>query len=428
VAAVLVPLLVLSVVATGYYAYNRFLVTPTLSDPRTTTIGELAPNGFRQAFAAETKAYAIGQRTDGTVEVVTIDLATGAERRHRSTVTGEWESARQIDNWIAVFSKPAANGARYVELTNGVDDLHTTLTLGKDDGVMLSRVDRITQDLEYVVYAPSVGKIRSGTAGKTPKENAPQNLPAGARLLSDLRVSADKVGVLDKDGVLYLYETAKNKIAYAVEKVPPGTPPNLVHLHPQDNRLYYTEDRAEYQIFNGTVPQLTRGPADRKPLWIGSCNQNPGISCVIDQKGDDASTRELATFAGSERTFRAKVPYANVPGLVADEKSSPFGWLLVTSTEGDVTFTTTVETADGAAKKYGGRIWAIGNGHVVFVPTGTAPMEPRRVAIESIYMGDEGKTEASEETVRPGTCHADYFRLACATEGNAFAVWKVNKS
>ncbi|GIJ57659.1 Hsp70 family protein [Virgisporangium aurantiacum] len=426
-ALLLVPVLVLSFVAAGYYVYDHYFTTPTLADPRTTTIPDLAPNGFRQAFAAETKAYAIGQRTDGTVEVVTVDLATGAERRHRSTVKGEWASARMLDNWIAVISKPTADGKKYVELTNGVDDLHTTLTLGKDDDVMLHRFDRFTQNLDYVVYAPSAGKIKSGVAGKTPKENAPQNLPPGARLLSDLRHSTDKVGVLNNEGVLYLYDIAKNEIKYAVEKVPPATPPNLVHLHPEDNLLYYVENKLEYQVFNGTgVPQLTRGPANRKPLWIGSCNQNRGISCVIDQVGDDASTREIATFAGADKTFRAKVPFANIPGAVADEKSSPFGWILVTSTEGDAAFTTTVETADGTAKKYGGQLWALGNGHVVFVPG--SDLAPHTVEIVSIYMGDDGKTEASEETVRPGTCHGDYFHLACATDGNAFTVWNVNKS
>jgi hypothetical protein len=151
---------------------------------------------------------------------------------------------------------------------------------------------------------------------------------------------------------------------------------------------------------------------------------------VIDQVGDDASTREIASFAGADETFRGKVPFANVPGVVADEKRSPFGWLLVTSTEGDVAYTTTVEVANGRAKKYAGQIWAIGNGHVVFVPTGAAGTDftPHKVAIESIYMGDDGKTQASEETVRPGTCHGDYYRLACATDGNSFTTWKVNKS
>jgi actin-like ATPase involved in cell morphogenesis len=425
VALIMVPVLALGIVGTGYFVYNRYFTTTTLTAPRTTTIADLAPNGLRQAFSGETKAYAVGQHTDGTVEVVTIDLATGAERRYRSTVKAEWAGARILDTWIAVVSKPTADGKKYVELSNGVDDLHATLTLGKDDDVMLHRVDRTSQDLEYVVYSPGANTMRTAIAGKTPKDGTPAALPPGARLLSDLRVPSDKVGVLNKEGVLYTYEVYNGKVAYAVQKAPPATPANLLFVNPKDNSLAYTEDKLEYQVVRDGVPELTRGPANRKPLWLGNCNYGLGMVCVIDQVGDDASTREIATF-GADKDIRAKVPFARLPDAVAEGSRTPFGWLLVTSTEGDAAYTTTVDVLDGTAKKYGGQLWALGNGHAVYVP-GTA-LTPQKAAIVSIYMGDDGKTKESEETVRPGTCHGDFFHLACAVDGDSFTVWKVNKS
>jgi hypothetical protein len=73
-------------------------------------------------IATDEKAYAVGQLADGKVEVVTVDLATGAEVRHQSTPAGGWTETRLVGNWVAVFSAPAADGKRTVALFNGVDN------------------------------------------------------------------------------------------------------------------------------------------------------------------------------------------------------------------------------------------------------------------------------------------------------------------
>jgi hypothetical protein len=410
----------------GYLMFRPDPPGDPLSGRRTIAIPDLAPVGYRQSIVTGKKAYAIGQRTDGRVEVVTVDLATGAEVRHQSEPAGDWASARLVGDWVVVFSTPAADGTRRVALSNGVDDKHTTVTLGKDEDLTFRGVDPGTNDLNYLLYSPGTGTVRDGLiGGPTPTSSRPVALPRGARLMSDLRLQQEEVVFVDPTGQIYAYNGGVSLDQPSTHRAPPGHPPTLVHYSTSDSSLYVAEDKLEYQVLRDGSP-VYRGPADRQPVWIGACGSRQDRTCVVDQRPNDPVSREILTLSDSRRGAAA---HADVPGWVLGATSSLYDVLIVPTREGE-TIGTLIVNLGGRSHGYAADLWLVDGGNGILVPTRPAgaaadwAATPQQVDFKSVSLAGERVRSIGTQTVRPGSCYADAGRLACAGVDD-YSVWSV---
>jgi actin-like ATPase involved in cell morphogenesis len=422
---------VIGLVCGGAYLVYRDQSGPTLGGTRTITIAGLAPAGFRQAMVADDKAYAIGQLPDGTVEIVTLDLSNGDEVHHRSEAAGGWASARLVGDWVVVFSTPAADGTRRVAVSNGVSHESLTVTLGKDEDFTL-RTLWPSGELSYLLYSAVSGAVRQGTigGGQPPFSDRPVELPPGARLMSDLRLSLDEIAFVDPAGQIHTFRGGPTLSQPNFRKVPPGHPPTLVHYSTSDTILYIVENKLEYQVLRDGTP-VYRGPADRQPVWIGACGNRQDRTCVVDQRPDDPASREILAVskAGQTEGRRAAAAHADVPGWVLGASSSLYDVLIVPTREGE-TVGTAVGTPGGKSHSFAGTMWLLDGGHGVLLPTrpaGAAPdwgAQPQQIEPTVVTLADGKQSPLGTINVRPGTCHAGADRMACAGADD-YTVWSV---
>jgi actin-like ATPase involved in cell morphogenesis len=415
----------------GYLLFRPDPPGDPLSGKRTITIAGLAPAGYRQSIVTDKKAYAIGQHTDGRVEVVTVDLATGAEVRHQSEPAGGWAGARLVGDWVIVFSTPAADGSRRVALSNGVDDKNTTVTLGKDEDLTFPGVDTATNDLGYLLYSPGTGTVRAGLiGGPTPTSSRQVALPRGARLMSDLRLQQDEIVFVDPAGQIYTYNGGVSLDQPSSRRAPPGHPPTLVHYSASDSTLYVAEDKLEYQVLRDGAP-IYRGPADRQPMWIGACGSRQDRTCVVDQRPNDPASREIlaVTDSGNSQSTRGAAAHADVPGWVLGATSSLYDVLIVPTKEGEA-IGTAIVALGGKSRSYPGELWLLDGANGILIPTRPAgaaadwAATPQQVEFKGVSLAGDRVRSIGTQTVRPGSCYAGAGRLACAGADD-YSVWSV---
>jgi len=434
----LAVVLVIGLLCTGgYYVIRPDGPGDPLAGKRTITIADLAPTGYRQAIVTDKKAYAIGQRTDGRVEIVTVDLATGAEVRHQSEPAGGWASARLVGNWVAVFSTPAADGSRRLALSNGVDDEYATVTLGKDEDLTFRGVMSGTNDLAYLLYSKATGTVWAGQVGGGTdgvphgSQGRPAALPRGAQLLTDLRLQQDTMVFVDAAGQLYIYDGGDTVEQPTSTKVPPGLPPTLYFYLPDETALYAAENKLEYQVFHAGAP-IYRGPADRQPVWVGACGSRQDRVCVVDQRANDPGSREIVALssAGYSQSRRGATPNADVPGWVLGATASLYDILIVPTKQGE-TIGTSVVTLGGKSRAFAGDMWLLDGSHGVLVPTRPAGADPNWGALPQqiepmgVTLADGKQSSLGTINVRPGSCYVGAGHMACAGADD-YTVWNVS--
>jgi hypothetical protein len=180
---------------------------------------------------------------------------------------------------------------------------------------------------------------------------------------------------------------------------------------------------------------IRRGPANRKPVWVGGCGGARNLICVIDEIPGDPASREVATYSSDERTFRAKAPHAAVPGVFArGSDPSAAGWVFAGTTAGPADGPITKTVVAGVTtdpRTFDGTMFRLNGGNAVVLsgpPSGAAAdwtTTPQRITVRSVHLGDGKESIESTITARTATCDADYYVLACASESDTFTVWKV---
>jgi actin-like ATPase involved in cell morphogenesis len=391
----------------------------------TITIADLAPNGLRQSLLTETKAYAIGQRADGEIEIVTFDLKAKVEVRHRPARAAGWERAELYGNWVVVTSTPAADGKRTIAFANGADNVAVSWsTGGSGDQLVVRSVGLDSPDLDVFVLAPSAGSIRTLKVDRSGvHEGTVHRLPPGAQVANRSDQEDRSLDLVDANGVLYTY-TGNGDPEHDRNHGPlPAGHPRSLFFWTGVAEPWIAEDKPDYRVLND-VKFSSRGPADRRPVWLGPCGRQPKalllddyVMCVVDELPGQPSSRELAVYEAGRERIRAPVPNAH-PGDVIVEAD---GYFLVPTIDGDRPGYIIV-APDRTTRGYPGRLWQTGFRAVVHLSTLTSA--PEAVKVIGIDLDDNLHTEVGTPKVRSAGCATALNRLACPGSDD-FTVWLV---
>jgi hypothetical protein len=426
------PWLLTLVLVFGGLCYGGYLVvkantTDPLTEELTITIDDLAPTGLHQAIVTSSWAHAVGQHTDGTVEVASVRHGTDTTVRHRSTKGGGWTVAFQVGDWVAVIAAPAADGTRTMLVSNAASNTFAETALGAGEKVTLTGVDP-GGGLGYIAYAEPANTVRYGViGGPTPVPGQPFRLPAGARPLPGEQ-GDDHLDVIDGAGKISRY--TRKGLQEGLGQAAPGHPVALVHYDALAGNLYVAENKTEYQLLrNGT--RIYVDQSIRRPVWIGPCGDKV---CMIDEITDDPTSRQLfeITEAGPSDT-RAQVPYAAVPASLP--RAAEF--VILPTLENDKAGSAVANLKKGTFNRnyYDVRLRddpkLSGDVDAVLLPTrpagaaaewaGTA----QPLAIEGVNFGDGASTDLGTVTAIPASCDVGGSRLACATATD-FRVWTID--
>lgn len=432
---VLVPLVVLALVlSTAGFVYYALKPDPSFrpaAQERVTRIDGLAPDGLRQSLLSDTNTYAVGERVDGTVAVVKVDLKTGAEVRQQppATATG-WQRAELIGNWVVVTSAPAADGRVTKAFANGSDGIQAARVLEKGETLVPRFAGADTPELNMFLISTARQTIRTMKVNKGGVLlGEAHRLRAGMRPAN--RNGPDPalnlvLNLVDAGGKLYKYSGLSDPEEDTEHgTLPEGLPPALFFWTGTGDP-WTAEDKLEYRIFRGIGFDL-RGPADRRPVWIGPCGSLPEATtleqyrmCVIDELPGQPDSRELAVYRAGAEPDRSPVPHARAQPDDAIVETG--GYLLVPTLEGDRPGYVTV-APDGHTQAYEGQLWSTGYRAVVHLPAVAPAAAPAPVT--GIDLGDEDlHTDIGTPSVRSAGCTAHTNRLACPG-ADEFTVWLV---
>jgi Hsp70 protein len=428
-AIVLVAVFVL-MATIGGVVYNALKPKPSFQAAaveRVTRIENLKPDGLRRSLLSETKAYAVGEQADGTLTVVTVDLATGAEIRHQPAKASGWERAELFGNWVVATSVPGRDGGVTVAFANGSDDIVASQALKQGDRLVQRFAGPDTKELDLFVISEATSTIRTikiaregvqrGETHQLPAKMRPANRAGpepGLNLLIDL---------VGDDGTLYKYSgIAAPEEDDRREPLPKGISPALFYVTGTGD-VWVAEDKLDYRVSLGSGLDL-RGPADRRPVWIGPCGRRQDAAllddyytCVVDEVPDQPASRQLAVYREGVEPVRAQVPHAQPDdGLVETG-----GYLLVPTAEEDRTGYVTV-APDGRTHTYSGRLWVTGYQAVIHVPTVTSGTAV--TAVTGVDLGDDLRTVVGSPDVRSAGCSGAENRLACPGPED-YTVWVV---
>jgi hypothetical protein len=392
-----------------------------------THIDDLAPNGLRQSLLSQTTAYAVGEHSDGTIEVVKVDLKSGAEVRHRPARATGWQRAELLGNWVVVTSAPGPDGRITVAFANGADDIQAAQVLDKGDLLVPRFAGADTRNLKMFMISPTKLTIRTiEISGKGVQMGDAHRLRPGMRLAnrSGPNIGPDLyANLVDDDGTLYRYDGSTDPTEDTKHKpVPKGLPPALL-FWTETADPWVAENKLDYRVSRGTGIDL-RGPANRRPVWLGPCGRRPDAklldeyyTCVVDELPDQPASRELAVYRFGDTLTRAPVPYAR-PGDAIVETG---GYLLVPTVDADRTGYVVV-APDGRTRSYPGRLWPTGFRAIVQLPAVTPAAAPTRVT--GIDLDNNLRTDVGTLAIRSAGCTASTNRLACPG-ANDFTVWLV---
>lgn len=424
-------LAVFALVATiGGFVYKALEPKPSFQAAaveRVTRIENLKPDGLRQSLLSETKAYAVGELTDGTLTVVTVDLATGAEVRHQPAKAARWQSAELFGNWVVARSVPEPDGDVTVAFANGSDDIDGKQTLKEGDRLVQRFASPDTLELNLFVISEVASTIRTmkvtregivaGETHRLPSRMRPANRNGPEPGLNLL------INLVDDNGKLYKYTGVSGPTEDDEhEPLPKGIPPALFYWTGIGDP-WVVENKPDYRVSVGSGLDM-RGPADRQPVWIGPCGRREDAAllddyytCVVDELPGQPQSRQLAVYREGLDPVRASVPYAQPgDGLVETGK-----YLLVPTVEGSRDGYVTV-APDGRTHTYTGRLWITGYQAVVQVPTVSGDAAATQVT--GIDLGDDLRTEVGVPEVRSAGCAAAKNRLACPGP-KEYTVWVV---
>ncbi|GIJ57662.1 Hsp70 family protein [Virgisporangium aurantiacum] len=414
----------------GYLVYQAQTVEPFAKE-HTITIADLAPTGLHQMVVTASTAYAIGQHTDGSVEVSTVNLATEAKHSYRSAPAGGWTVAVQLGDWVAVVSVPAADGSRQMFVANPVTDESATATLGNGELVTLQGTKGGGGTaLEYVTHSAAANTARYGTVdSKSNVPGTPIGLPGGSRPL----YSENGTFFIDGAGKVYRFSSAGLQATQA--KVPPGHPTTLIEYDYDRSALLLAESKLGYQVLRSGSP-IYQGPTDRQPVWMGFCGADDDV-CVIDESPNSPVSREFVQIeTGSEQ--RTPVPYAAVSYRVPGLSYGTDNFMIVPALQQDKFSSIVVEPTRGLNHIYDSEVLLLaddlngGDIDALMLPThpfGAAAdwdAIPQSLTVTGLDLDGDNRKTLGQVTIRRASCDVAASRLACATATD-FQVWKIGR-
>jgi hypothetical protein len=414
----------------GYLVYKDQTADPFAKE-HTITIADLVPTGLRQMIVTASTAYAIGQHTDGSVEVSTVDLDTKATHSYKSAPTGGWIGAVRLGDWVAVVSAPAANGSRQMFVVNPVTDESATATLGNGEQVTLQATNGGGGTaLEYLAHSAAANTARYGTIdSKSNVPGTPVGLPGGSRPLYS------ENGTFFIDGAGKIYRFSSEGLQATQVAVPPGHPTTLVEYDFDNSTFLFAENKPGYRVLRAGSP-IYLGPTGRQPVWMGFCGADDEV-CVIDESPNSPVSREFVQI-GDGAELRTPVPAATVTARVPGLSYGSDNFMIVPALDQNKPSSIVVEPRRGRNQVYDSEVRLLaldlnrGDIDALQLPTrpygGTAEWDatPQSLTVTGLDLDGNDRKTLGQVTVIRGSCDVAASRLACATATD-FQVWKVNR-
>jgi len=416
-----------------YYVYTLVKPRSTFQDlaqAGTIPVDGMQPDAYADAFLTAKKAHAVTQ-VGREVDVATLDLATKTLKRQKAGSAAKWSRAYVLGDFVVVLAEPE-NGKRQLVGVNNVDGTKWATTVGAD-GILAPTGSTYPDNAPAVLWLDRQSNTMtylSSATGKPGGSGSP--LPAGWQLFEPAGVVSQPVLVTAGGAVWQVGADQPKKIATGVAD---GAPVSRMHL----NDVAFASPQEEYPVSyveggygsggsSATPKTLFRGPANRKPLWIGGCRQSSSV-CVIDQIGTDPSTREFAQYNTLRGTQEFRTPVPDADPTQPPQFLGQYGELytiVTTRKEKEPAHGSVVLSRSGAVVgSYQGSVVAVDENRALLVSA-----DPVAGAVSATISGLDLDTKLEKKlgtvTVRPDGCSWSTTTLFCPTT-NDYQLWQFAK-